>query len=642
MDFSELNSDTNSTPFSSQESGEFDLAQPAAKRQCTKYKNNEKYDILAKTPGWQSWDVSTVAMALSDEGFTEEANKFKENDITGNVLPMLTEDHLEELGISKLGRKLQVLKFIRDITGNKGNLLNSSQRKVFNDPIHGHIAIHNVCVKIIDTPQFQRLRFLKQLGTCYFVYPGATHNRFEHSLGVCYLAGKLVRAIRRRQPELNITDTDVLCVEIAGLCHDLGHGPFSHLFDGKFIPKVSPGIKWKHEDASRKMFHYMLEENNLKEEFEKAGLTDKDIVFIEEQVAGPKKLSDNKEWCYEGRTRDKSFLYEIVANKRNGIDVDKWDYFARDCHMLGIRNNFDHHRCFHFARVLEVEGELQICSRDKEVGNLYDMFHTRSTLHRRAYQHKTTNIVDTMLVEALEKANDYLKFTGENGKQYRMSEAIYDMKAFIQLTDNVFHTILYSTDSNLKKSREILENILRRKLYKCIGQTHLKNEHVISMDKKDEIRSEVLKHMDPDELSCSGLTVDDIIIHLINLDYGMKEKNPVDNVRFYSKHNPNVAVRVRKDQVSNLLPDTFAEQQILVHSKITDPRTLDMVKKAFSSWCKHKGFPAPKGGEVNALELTPVTKGDSKTASPMNTNGIRTEDATPNGNRQFKSKLSFD
>ena len=57
----------------------------------------------------------------------------------------------------------------------------------------------------------------------------------------------------------------------------------------------------------------------------------------------------------------------MVANKRNGIDVDKWDYFARDCHMLGIRNNFDHTRFIQFVRVLEVEGQLQICSRDKVI-----------------------------------------------------------------------------------------------------------------------------------------------------------------------------------------------------------------------------------------------------------------------------------
>ncbi|WAR11801.1 SAMH1-like protein [Mya arenaria] len=203
---------------------------------------------------------------------------------------------------------------------------------VFNDPVHDHIDLHPLCVKIIDTPEFQRLRFIKQLGTSYFVYPGASHNRFEHSLGVCHLAGQLLRAIRQRQPELDITDVDVLCVEIAGLCHDLGHGPFSHFFDA-FISIVSPDANWK---------------NQLTAEFEKYDLTAGDLTFIEEIIAGP----HFKDVCV-GRTKDKSFLYEIVANKRNGIDVDKWDYFARDCLMLGIRNNFDYTRFIHFARVLE-------------------------------------------------------------------------------------------------------------------------------------------------------------------------------------------------------------------------------------------------------------------------------------------------
>uniref|UniRef100_A0A667ZFZ6 HD/PDEase domain-containing protein n=1 Tax=Myripristis murdjan TaxID=586833 RepID=A0A667ZFZ6_9TELE len=114
--------------------------------------------------------------------------------------------------------------------------------QVFNDPIHGHMEIHPLLVKFIDTPQFQRLRNIKQLGAAYYVYPGASHNRFEHSIGVAYLAGQFLQALRDRQPNLGITDEDILCVQIAGLCHDLGHGPFSHLFDGKFIPEVK---KWR-------------------------------------------------------------------------------------------------------------------------------------------------------------------------------------------------------------------------------------------------------------------------------------------------------------------------------------------------------------------------------------------------------------
>ncbi|MCJ8731126.1 hypothetical protein PDJAM_G00195600, partial [Pangasius djambal] len=97
-----------------------------------------------------------------------------------------------------------------------------SEHKVFNDPIHGHIELHPLLVRIIDTPQFQRLRNIKQLGGAYFVFPGASHNRFEHSIGVGYLAGCLVKALNEKQPELGITEQDILCVQIAGLCHDLG------------------------------------------------------------------------------------------------------------------------------------------------------------------------------------------------------------------------------------------------------------------------------------------------------------------------------------------------------------------------------------------------------------------------------------
>jgi hypothetical protein len=76
---------------------------------------------------------------------------------------------------------------------------------------------------------------------------------------VCYLSGELVERLRDQQPELGISEADVLCVKIAGLCHDLGHGPFSHMFDGRFIPLTCPGSTWHHEMASVAMFDHLLE-----------------------------------------------------------------------------------------------------------------------------------------------------------------------------------------------------------------------------------------------------------------------------------------------------------------------------------------------------------------------------------------------
>ncbi|XP_059407401.1 deoxynucleoside triphosphate triphosphohydrolase SAMHD1-like [Carassius carassius] len=119
--------------------------------------------------------------------------------------------------------------------------------KIFNDPIHGQIELHPLLVKIIDTPQFQRLRHIKQLGGTYLVYPGATHTRFEHSIGAAYLAGRLAEVLKEKQlkefkndQSQLIEEKEILCVQIAALCYNLGHGPFSYVFKDRFIPKV-PG-----------------------------------------------------------------------------------------------------------------------------------------------------------------------------------------------------------------------------------------------------------------------------------------------------------------------------------------------------------------------------------------------------------------
>uniref|UniRef100_A0A672LHM9 Deoxynucleoside triphosphate triphosphohydrolase SAMHD1-like n=1 Tax=Sinocyclocheilus grahami TaxID=75366 RepID=A0A672LHM9_SINGR len=473
---------------------------------------------------------------------------FSEHGITGPGLPFLTEAHLEKMG-------------------SFAKVMCNAVLQVLNDPIHGHIELHPLLLRFVDTPQFQRLRHIKQLGGTYLVFPGASHNRFEHSVGVGYLAGCLVQALNERQPELLITKQDVLCVQIAGLCHDLGHGPFSHMFDGMFIPKVRPGEKWKHEMASVQMFDHLVRVNGLEEVMERHGLTlPDDLVFIKEQIAGPLDSSVlNSSWPYKGRPMEKSFLYEIVANKRNGIDVDKWDYFARDCYHLGIQNNFDYQRFLKFARVCEVRGKKHICTRDKEVGNLYDMFHTRNCLHRRAYQHKVGNIIETMITEAFVKADPHIQILGSSGRIFSISSAIDDMEAYTKLTDHIFELILYSSAPELSEARAILHNIVCRRLYKCVGQTTPE------------------MHLDASP-----------IILLILCKLSSFEKNPINNVHFYCKKDPTKAIKIRKKQVSKLLPERFAEQLIRVYCKKTDDKSLEAAKKYFVQWCMDRNFTKPQ------------------------------------------------
>ena len=100
------------------------------------------------------------------------------------------------------------------------------------DIIHGNIVIDELAKRIIDTEEFQRLRNIKQLGCCNFVFPGAVHTRFEHSIGVYHLAKKYIDIFNKDKEYF--TEREKECISIAGLIHDIGHGPYRHLFDELF------------------------------------------------------------------------------------------------------------------------------------------------------------------------------------------------------------------------------------------------------------------------------------------------------------------------------------------------------------------------------------------------------------------------
>uniref|UniRef100_A0A8P4K2Y5 HD domain-containing protein n=1 Tax=Dicentrarchus labrax TaxID=13489 RepID=A0A8P4K2Y5_DICLA len=519
---------------------------------------------------FKKWTVEQFVQYLEQEELGQLANKFK-GILTYEVKKRLACEALRRTGVGLLFWVITGLDFVVCVL------------QVFNDPIHGHIELHPLLVKIIDTPQFQRLRNIKQLGGAYFVYPGASHNRFEHSIGVAHLAGQLGQALKTKQPGLNITDRDILCVQIAGLCHDLGHGPFSHLFDAMFIPRARPGKEWKHERASLDMFEHLVKSNKLDGEMRKYGLNpDDDLDFIMKMIDKDQETSlnlcDISQYQYYLR-EDKSFLYEIVSNKTNGIDVDKFDYFARDCYHLGVQINFDYRRFLKFARVCEVDGRKHICVRDKEEDNMSEMFHTRLCLHRRAYQHKVTKIIETMITDAFLKADGHIWIEGSGGNTFTLSTAIDDMEAYTKLTDSVFEQILNCSSrapQELKDARDILQRIINRDLYRFLGETLFE---------------------DPTEVSTNVVTIE--------MDYGKKREDPIDHLYFYSKHNTTRAFKRKRCQVSRIRPTCFSERLVRFVCKKTDlkadPKTDE---EKFKEWCRGKGFPEYQVIFINKLMTT--------------------------------------
>lgn len=422
--------------------------------------------------------------------------------------------------------------------------------KIFNDPIHGHIELSSLCVQIIDTPQFQRLRDISQLGGVYYVFSGAASRRFEHCVGVSYLAKEFAVQLRDRQPELGISPEDILCVEIAGLCHDLGHGPYSHLYDGKFLPAM--GVrKFVHEHASIALLDLLIEENGLWPSFNKCNLHAEDVHFIKELILGDEnEAPEGFQWA--GRP-NKSFLYDIVANKRNGIDVDKFDYFARDCHVLGVTKSFDCHRLMRFARVFpnsqkklesskfsrmqyedgvpaagkdapKGSADLEICFHVKEAWNLFELFHTRYTLHKRAYQHRVSNVIELMLTEVFKLADPFVLLPGKDRTPTRMSECPQDMHAYWRLGEYILKQIENSLDERLAPAQEMIARIRSRDLFPFVGQTLLAS---------NEYNSGVSKHMHDEIMSIlqkqgkTGVESQDVFCSVVRMGYGKGGKNPV-------------------------------------------------------------------------------------------------------------------
>ncbi|KAL1281510.1 hypothetical protein QQF64_000313, partial [Cirrhinus molitorella] len=486
----------------------------------------------------------------------------------------------------------------------------TSSGKIFNDPIYGQFELPDLLVKIIDTPQFQRLRHIKQLGGAYLVYPGATHTRFEHSLGSAYLAGCLAKVLQEKQKETDlkgneITDKDVLCVQIAALCYNLGHGPFSYVFKDKIFPEVLKHDEpWEHEVASAWIFLDIVEKNEaVKKAMLDSELHDRvHLEFIQDLISSPKG-------------GDKSFLYDIVANKQNYIDVRKWDYFARDCHYLGIPNSFDHQRMLKSARVCDVDAKKHICFRDKVADNIYDMFNTQYSLYCQAYMHKVVKIIEDKIKDALackvnlgtqlkesdlrddfkHKISRIIKSTPAKAK---VSESINnEMENFIKLTDHIFEDILYTKDDNLKKARMTLKNVVKRHLPMCMEYRLENNGNGNGNGNKEDLKREQEADWKKAITKWNNIhpNVDlrevDFSFHVIQLNYNQKDtdpnirkKNPINNVYFYRKKNPTKAFKIKKYEGSSLSTEEFTEYVCRVYyigNSDKDPRS---AKECFDWW----------------------------------------------------------
>jgi len=453
----------------------------------------------------------------------------------------------------------------------KSRSVKSSDSILIKDNVHGYIEVHPLCKEIINTPQFARLRSVKQLGCTHYVYPTGTHSRFDHCLGVMHLAGEFYNFLINSNPEL-FSEVDLLCVKVAGLIHDLGHGPFSHLWE-QFVHEVHPDSGWTHEKASLDMFKYLIKENDIPLMEWQVG--PRDVEFILELVFGPLG-EDNK---YKSRGLEKNFLFEIINNKRCGVDVDKMDYMRRDANAMGLVVSFELERYFRNAAIVWENGKSFI-SAGKGEADLAMLFTDRSKMHRVGYQHKTVKIIERMMLDVLLEADPVLDLVKkEDGGFVRLSQAHENPADYDVLSDDyVEKSIQHSRGKSLEKARDILERIHTRDLYKSLVSQEFR-EVPKTILKRCQFELDNMVKFEQGELK-EG----DLAVVILNINFGSEKT--MEAAYFHNKARPGEHYTVTKEMIENLLPAETNTITVIVVCKKNDKELLKSAKLLSQEWMK--------------------------------------------------------
>ncbi len=309
------------------------------------------------------------------------------------------------------------------------------KEKFIRDSVYGDINLSEFEVRVMDMPQFQRIRRIKQLGLINLIYPGANHSRFEHCIGTMNLATKLAT-------NLDLSKDEIELVRISGLLHDVGHGPFSHVSEGV--------LSFPHEELTKYVIEKTSMHDLLDEKF--------DTKEIGEIING------------------NGYLGPIISGE---LDVDRMDYLLRDSHNTGVAYGvIDYERIISNLKlddglVLDIKG---VQAAEGALVSRYFMYPS-------VYQHHTTRIVNSMFRRALKREIDSGKIKEHDIYKYDDSDII---SLFRQSDDEIVRDMINRLDNRVipKRVKTIrLDNFKTpEKLYKIDQKTLRKAEEEIAED----------------------------------------------------------------------------------------------------------------------------------------------------------------
>lgn len=285
------------------------------------------------------------------------------------------------------------------------------ETKVLKDPVHSYIHIHyEVIWNCLDSKEFQRLRRIRQLGGDFQVYPTAEHSRFSHSLGVYEIVRRMVTEVKTLCAEL--TEYEKVCVMLAGLLHDVGHGPFSHAFEHV--------TNHSHEEYTAKIILGDTELNSILRAVSKK--MPEDIVSIIQH------------------THENDILNQIVSGQ---LDADRMDYLLRDSYFTATSyGQFDLERILRTMRVRKTsEGRKVIVVKHTGIHSVEDYIMARYQMYWQVYYHPVARSYEAVFIQLFNRLKDIFK----DNKDY-----FEDMKVLIPFLEKaeVSEEEYYRLDEN--------------------------------------------------------------------------------------------------------------------------------------------------------------------------------------------------
>ncbi len=382
---------------------------------------------------------------------------------------------------------------------------------VVRDPIHKFVSYTNAEKVVIDSPQFQRLRDIHQLAMTYLIYPGASHKRFEHSLGVMELATNIFDVVmdddnltkRSRevfQEQLRDKQYWRQTLRMAALCHDVGHLPFSHTGE-----KILEGIN--HEDLTRRLI-----EGDMKQYFNQIPVNASDGG----KTLDPKIISSiaTAKFMAEENPEElwKKILSSIITSDLFG--ADRMDYLLRDSYHVGVPYGLvDKDRLIRSLRILDIpfnEG-IPLGIHEKDLPLVESLLMSRHWMYSQVYQHPTRKIYDEHLQYFLKELMQEESFKVNKDKP----------EGYLQCTDSDILRELFMIQDNSEHrlhnhSNKLLERKYRfRLVYKqTIGDKKIFTEHLAQTTIQDD-SPQKLSLSTPTELCLIGF----YILLTFNIEY---------------------------------------------------------------------------------------------------------------------------